>query len=85
MKRPVVSWILKIQFPSSSKFYGNHTDRLHYWGPVPGKIEEFRHNNMRFIKGCIILYIVRVFSSSELVEPHVNPVKVRLAVALKED
>ena len=31
----------------------------------------------------IIVYIVRVFSSSELVEPHIIPLKVRLAVALK--
>ena len=39
----------------------------------------------RFIKGCIILYIVRIFSSLELVEPHIIPLKVRLAVALKEE
>ena len=31
------------------------------------------------------LYIVRIFSSSELVEPPINPFKVRLAVALKEE
>ena len=37
------------------------------------------------MKGCIILYIVRIFSSSELVEPHIIPLKVRLAVALKEE
>ena len=39
------------------------------------------------MKGCIILYIKRIFSSSELVEPHIkdNPFKVRLAVALKEE
>ena len=36
--------------------------------------------NRRFIKGCIILYIVRIFSSSELVKPHINPFRVRLAV-----
>ena len=48
-------------------------------------IEEFRHSNRRFMKGCIILYIVRIFSSSELVEPHIIPLKVRLAVALKEE
>ena len=30
-------------------------------------------------------YIVRVFSSSELVEPHISPLKVCLAVALKEE
>ena len=35
--------------------------------------------------GSIVLYIVSIFSSSELVEPHVNPVKVHLAVALKEE
>ena len=34
--------------------------------------------------GSTVLYIVRIFSSSELVEPHFNPVKVRL-VALKEE
>ena len=37
------------------------------------------------MNGCITLYIVRIFSSSELVEPHITPpIKVRLAVALKE-
>ena len=30
-------------------------------------------------------YIVRIFSSSEIVEPHIIPLKVRLAVALKEE
>ena len=34
------------------------------------------------MKGCIILYIVRIFSSSELV---IMPLKGRLAVALKEE
>ena len=42
-------------------------------------------SNRRFIKGCIILYIVRIFSSSELVKPRIIPLKVRLAVALKEE
>ena len=37
------------------------------------------------MKGCIILYIVRIFSSSELVESHIMPLKGRLAVALKEE
>ena len=37
------------------------------------------------MKGCIILYIVRIFSSSEQVEPHIGPLKGRLAVALKEE
>ena len=37
------------------------------------------------MKGCLILYIVRIFSSSEPVEPHIIPPKVRLAVALKEE
>ena len=37
------------------------------------------------MKGCIMLYIVRIFSSSELVEPHIIPLKVRLAVAFKEE
>ena len=31
------------------------------------------------------LHIARIFSSSEPVEPHINPFKVRLAVALKEE
>ena len=44
------------------------------------KIEEFRHKDI----GCIILYIVRIFSSLEQVEPHIIPLKVRLAVALKD-
>ena len=35
------------------------------------------------MKGCIILYIVRIFSSSEIVEPHIILLKVHLAVALK--
>ena len=37
------------------------------------------------MKGCIILYIVRIFSSSEQVEPHIIPLKARLAVLLKEE
>ena len=49
------------------------------------KIEEFRHSNRRLMKGCIILYIVRIFSSSDLVEPHIIPLKVCLAVALKDE
>ena len=82
---PVVEWILKIPFYRRANFMGNHTDWSHFWGPVHSKIEEFRHSNRRFIKGCIILYIVRIFSSSELVEPHIIALKVRLAVALKEE
>ena len=58
---------------------------LGFGRPVYSKIEEFRHSNRRFIKGRIILYIVRIFSSSEQVEPHIIPRKVRLAVALKEE
>ena len=84
MKCPVVQLILKMSFYRRAHFTGNHTDRSHFRGPVHGKIEEFRHSNRRFIKGCIILYIVRIFSSSELVEPHIIPLKVRSAVALKE-
>ena len=49
--------------------------RSHFWGPVHSKIEEFRHSNRRFIKWCIILYIVRIFSSLELVKPRVIPLK----------
>ena len=52
---------------------------------MPSKIEEFRHSNGSFIKGCIIIYILRIFSSSEPVEPHIIPLKVRLAVVLKEE
>ena len=37
------------------------------------------------MKGCIILYIRRIFRSSEVVEPHIIALKVRLAVALKEE
>ena len=33
---------------------------------------------------CYNLHCVRIFSSSEQVEPHINPFKVRLAVALNE-
>ena len=40
-------------------------------------------SRVRFIKGCIILDTVRIFSSSELVNPRIIPLKVRLAVALK--
>ena len=71
----------KDSFLSSSKFYGQS------YRPVTllRASSQFRHSNRRFIKGYIILYIVRIFSSSELVVPHINPFKVRLAVALKED
>ena len=31
------------------------------------------------------LHIARIFSSSESVEPHINPFKVHLAVTLKEE
>ena len=68
-----------------ANFTGNHTDWSHFWGPVHTEIEKFRHSNRRFIKGCTILYIVRIFSSSELVKPHIIPLKVRLAVALKDE
>ena len=77
MKCPVVWWILKIPFYRRANFTGDHTDRSHFWGPMHSKTEEFRHTNRRCIKGCIILYIVRIFSFSELVEPHINPFKVR--------
>ena len=70
---------LKDSFLSSSKFYGQS------YRPVHSKNEEFGHSNRRFMKGCIMLCIVRIFSSSELVEPHIMPLKGRLAVALKEE
>ena len=60
----------KDSFLTSSKFYEQS-------GPV--------NSNRRFIKGHIIVYTVRIFSSSELVEPHIIPLKVRLAVALKAE
>ena len=41
--------------------------------------------NRRLIKGCVILHIVLIFSSLEVVEPHIIPLKVRLAVALKDE
>ena len=77
----------KDSFPSWSKFYGQsyRPVTLLRASAVHSKIEEFRHSNRRFIKECIILYIVRIFSSSELVEPYIIPLKVRLAVALKEE
>ena len=75
----------KDSFPSSSKFYGQSYRPVILLRASTRKIEEFRHSNRRFIKECIILYIVRIFSSSELVEPHIIPLKVRLAVALKEE
>ena len=74
----------KDSFPSSSKFYGQSYRPVILLRASTRKIEEFRHSNRRFIKECIILYIVRIFSSSELVEPHINPFKVRLAATLKE-
>ena len=75
----------KDSFYRRANFTGNHTDRSHFWGLVRSKIVEFRHSNRRFIKGCIILYIVRIFSSSEPVDPHIISLKVRLAVAFKEE
>ena len=75
---------IKVPFYRRANFTGNHTDRSHFSavsGPVHSKIsEEFRHSNRRFMKGYIILYIVRIVSSSELVEPHIIPLKGRLAV-----
>ena len=71
---------VKVPFYRRANFTGNHTDGSHFCGPVYSKIEEFSHSNRRFMKGCIILYIVRIFSSSELVEPHIIPLKGRLAV-----
>ena len=73
----------KGSFLSRANFMGNHTDRSHFCGPVHSKIEECGHSNRRFMKGYIILYIVRIFSSSELVEPHIIPLKGRLAVPWK--
>ena len=67
--------ILKFPLYRRPNFTGNHTDQV--LGPVHSKVEEFRHSNRRFIEGCIILYIVRIFSSSEPVEPHINPFKAR--------
>ena len=73
-------------FPWSSKFCEqSYRPATLLRASAHSKIEEFRHSNRRFIKGCIILYIVRIFSSSKQVVPHINPLKVRLAVALKEE
>ena len=63
--------ILRAIIPTDHTFEGQFTARL--------------RSLDRAIGGCIILYIVRIFSSSELVEPHIIPLKVRLAVALKEE
>ena len=68
----------KDSFLSSSKFYGQS------YRPVT-LLRASTLSNRRFIKGSIILYIVRIFSSSELMEPHIIPLKVRFAVALKEE
>ena len=62
---------------SSNKFYGQSYQ--------PVTVLRASHSNRRFIKGYIILYIVRIFSSSEPVEPHSNSFQFRLAVALKEE
>ena len=85
MKCPVVYEFWRYPFYRRANFRGNHTDRSHFWRPVHSKIEEFRHSNRRSPKGCIILYIVRIFSSSEVLEPHIIPLKVRLDVTLKEE
>ena len=85
MKCPVVELIFKIPFYRRANFTGSHTDWSHFSGPVHSKIEDCRHSNRRFMKGCIILHIVRIFSSLELVEPHNIALKVRLAVALKKE
>ena len=65
----------KISFYRLANFTGNQTSL----GPVHSKMKECWHSNRRFIKWYIILYIVRTFNSSEPVEPHINPFKVRLA------
>ena len=65
----------KISFYRLANFTGNQTSL----GPVHSKIKECWHSNRRFIKWYIILNIVRTFNSSEPVEPHINPFKVRLA------
>ena len=69
----------KISFYRLAYFTGNQTDRSHFLGPVHSKMKECWHSNRRFIKWYIILYIVCTFNSSEPVEPHINPFKVRLA------
>ena len=70
---------LKIPFYRQANFTGNHADRSHFREPVQSKIEELRHSNRKFIKGCIILYIVGIFRSSELVEPHIITLKVQIS------
>ena len=71
---------VKVPFYRRANFKGNHTDRSHFCGPVHSKVEEFGHSNRRFMKGCIIIYIVRIFSSSEPLEPHIILLKGHLAV-----
>ena len=94
MKCPVVWWILKIPFNRRANFTGNHTEWAHLssleftWVHLSSRAQQdwgVKHSTRRFIKGSIILYIVRIFNSSKLVEVHFIPLKVRLAVALKEE
>ena len=42
----------KYPFLSLSTFYGNHTDKSHFWGPVHSKIEEFRHSTAQQWQTC---------------------------------
>ena len=58
----------KISFYRLANFTGNYTDLSHFLEPVHSKMKECWHSIRRFIKWYIILYIVRTFSSSELVE-----------------
>ena len=64
-------------FLSSSKFLGQS------YRPVT--LLRASAQQGRFIKRCIILYIVHILSSLKLVELHIIPLKVRLAVALKKE
>ena len=72
----MVEQILQAIIPTRHTFEGQCTARLRNLDTAIGGSSK---------DGCIILYIVRVFSSSKQVVPHINPLKVRLAVALKEE
>ena len=67
----------KISFYRLANFTGNQTDWSHFLGPVHSKMKKCWRSTRRFIKWYIMLYIVRTFSSSELLEPRINPFKVR--------
>ena len=70
---------------SSSKFYVQSYRPVTLLRASAQQDWEFRDRNRRFLKGCVIIHNVRIFSSSELVEAHIIPLKVCLAVTLHEE